>query len=75
MLLNEAQRKTNSDTTAQTKEQASYSSGFGGFFIGSHHAFVVTKGFDFVKIMFWSSYQRIIRRRMDQSDYGNLNCN
>jgi hypothetical protein len=39
MLLNEAQRKTNSDTTAQTKEQASYSSGFGGFFIGSHHAF------------------------------------
>jgi hypothetical protein len=33
--------------------------------------FVVTKGFDFVKIIFRSSYQRIIRRRMDQSDYGN----
>jgi hypothetical protein len=52
MLLNEAQRQANSDTTAQTKEQAHCCSGFSGFFMVATTLFVVTKGFDFVKIMF-----------------------
>jgi hypothetical protein len=52
MLLNEAQRQNKFRYNCANKgTSAFYSSGFCVFYC-SHHAFVVTKGFDFVKIMF-----------------------